>query len=298
MTYADYVLAVEAALDQAVPQTSQAYADGLAPARLAEAMRYSLLAGGKRLRPVLLLATVDALGGDREEAMPLACALEMIHTYSLIHDDLPGMDNDDLRRGRPTNHKVFGEGMAILAGDALLNGAHELMLLGALAHPAHLERHARAIAEISRRAGITGMIAGQTLDMLCEQQGGNADTLRYIHAHKTADLLTAPLTAAALLCGAQDTVITALDAFGRDLGLAFQIADDLLDVQGDAAQMGKATGMDAARGKLTWPSLLGIAEAKAEADRLTAAAHAALAPLGDRARMLHDIADSLTARKA
>ncbi len=297
MTYADYVAAVEAALDKAVPQTALTYADGQVPARLAEAMRYSLLAGGKRLRPVLLLAAVDALGGDRDEAMPLACALEMIHTYSLIHDDLPGMDNDDLRRGRPTNHKVFGEGMAILAGDALLNGAHEWMLQNALSHPAHLDRHLRAITEISRRAGTTGMIAGQTLDMLSEGQGGDADTLRYIHMHKTADLLTAPVTAAAMLCGAPDAIVAALEVFGQNLGLAFQIADDLLDVTGDAAQMGKATGMDVARGKLTWPSLLGLDAARAEADRLTADAHRALAPLGDRALALHDIADGLTARK-
>ncbi len=289
---------VEEALDALMPATAIRYEHGKAPGSLAEAMRYSLLAGGKRVRPLLLLRTVEMLDGDLQEAMPLACALEMIHTYSLIHDDLPGMDDDDLRRGRPTNHKVFGVGMAILAGDGLLNEAHELMLRNALRYPAHLERHVAAIEEISRRAGITGMIGGQSLDVLSEGQPGDEELLLYIHLHKTADLLSAPVVAGGLLCGADAAQLAALERYGRSVGLAFQIADDLLDLEGDAAALGKATGMDAQRGKLTWPSLLGVEAAHAKAGELHREAQSALANFADRAGELLAFADRLTSRKA
>ncbi len=290
--------AIETVLAERMPEPGDRYAHGAVPAPLAEAMRYSLLAGGKRIRPLLLLRTVEMLGGDLAEAMPAACALEMIHTYSLVHDDLPGMDDDDLRRGRPTNHKVFGIGMAILAGDGLLNAAYELLLQNALRYPARLARHLAASEEIARRAGVTGMIAGQCMDVLSESGAETSEPLlRYIHRHKTADLLTAPLVAGARLCGASEEEAEALERFGQCVGLAFQIVDDLLDVTGDAASLGKATGMDAERGKLTWPSLLGVEAARMEARRLTLAAREALKPFGERAASLSEIADRLTIRE-
>ncbi len=295
-TYAEKVQTIEAALDACVPQTGAPYEDNAIPARMAEAIRYSLLAGGKRLRPVLLLTVVEMLDGDQAEAMPLACALEMIHTYSLIHDDLPGMDDDDLRRGVPTNHRVFGVGMAILAGDGLLNLAHEHMLQNALRYPARLSAHVRAMAEISRRAGVTGMIAGQCMDILSEGQAGDAGLLRYIHTHKTADLITAAVLAGAQLCQASPMQCDALKQFGRSVGLAFQIADDLLDLHGDVALLGKHIGMDAQLGKLTWPSLLGESDARAEADRLLDDAKAALLPFGQRAEPLSQLAEQLVHR--
>ncbi|MDR3050647.1 MAG: polyprenyl synthetase family protein [Oscillospiraceae bacterium] len=298
MTYEGYVQAVEAALDQAIPLPPTVYEDGHIPEPLARAMRYSLLTGGKRLRPVLLLAAVDMLGGDGVEAMPLACALEMIHTYSLIHDDLPAMDDDDTRRGCATSHRAFGEAMAILAGDGLLNAAHELMLQNALRYPAHLARHVAAIAEISRRAGVTGMVAGQCMDVSSQGRGGDAALLRYIHLHKTADLLTAPLAAGALLCGAPGYQVDALSAFGQRLGLAFQISDDLLDVEGDPAAMGKAVGADARLRKLTWPGLHGVPAARAQAEALLNQALDILAPFGAPAAFLQNLAVSLASRRA
>lgn len=289
---------VETALRGAIPEEETRYAHGRPPARLAEAMRYSLLAGGKRLRPVLLLRTVEMLGGDLQEALATACALEMIHTYSLVHDDLPGMDDDDLRRGRPTNHKAFGVGMAILAGDGLLNAAFELMLRNALRYPARLERHVAACEEISRRAGIAGMIGGQCMDVLSEGTGGDEPLLSYIHRHKTADLLIAPVVAGGLLCGAEPSRISALEAYGRNVGLAFQIVDDLLDVEGDAGVMGKSTGADAARGKLTWPALLGVDASRQKARALQEEALAALQCFGPASNELQAMAKRLISREA
>jgi Geranylgeranyl pyrophosphate synthase len=229
---------------------------GEIPDSLAEAMRYSLEAGGKRLRPVMLLAACEMAGGDEETALPFACALEMIHTYSLIHDDLPAMDNDDLRRGKPTSHKVFGEALAILAGDGLLNAATELMARAAL-RMGDL-RGIRALEIITRHAGVTGMIAGQTKDVLSEGLPPREDLVTYIHTHKTADLLEAPVEAGLALAGADERLIRAGHAFGLHLGLAFQMTDDLLDVTGDAAVMGKNTGMDAGQDKMTWVALRGV----------------------------------------
>ena len=233
------------------------------PAGLLEAMEYSLLAGGKRLRPALLLMACDMAGGSVEDALPFACALEMIHTYSLIHDDLPAMDNDDLRRGRPTNHKAFGEDVAILAGDGLLSAAMELMLRAACAMDDL--RGARAAHAIARRAGVTGMVAGQFVDVTQEGTTPTEDTVSYIHAHKTADLLTAPMEAGLMLAGAPDEKVRAGTAYGYHLGMAFQMVDDLLDVVGDAAALGKNTGMDAALGKLTWVALRGVEETRRDA---------------------------------
>ena len=249
-TYEEYRAVVENAL---VPMLESL---GEIPERLMEAMRYSLEAGGKRLRPVMLLAACDMAGGDVNTALPFACALEMIHTYSLIHDDLPAMDNDDLRRGKPTNHKVFGEDMAILAGDGLLNAAAELMARSALRLAD--SRGIRALEIIMRHAGVTGMIAGQTKDVLSEGAKPEEELVAYIHSHKTADLLEAPMEAGFALAGADEKQIRAGYEFGYHLGLAFQMTDDLLDVTGDAALLGKNTGMDAELDKLTWVALRGV----------------------------------------
>ena len=256
-TYAEYLAMVEGALSQQLASL------GYIPEKLFEAMDYSLSAGGKRLRPVLLLAACETLGGSAEEALPFACALEMIHTYSLIHDDLPAMDNDDLRRGRPTNHKVFGEGMAILAGDGLLSAAMELMLRSAVRMGGM--RGVRAAEAIARRAGVTGMVAGQVMDVTGEGSTPTLEKVDYIHRHKTADLLTAPIEAGFILAGAEEAAIAAGCEYGVNLGLAFQIVDDLLDVEGDAAVLGKTPGKDAAEGKLTWVAVKGIEAARADA---------------------------------
>lgn len=258
-TYGEYQAMIEAALPDMLASL------GPMPELLREAMSYSLEAGGKRLRPVLLLAACDAAGGSVEEAMPFACALEMIHTYSLIHDDLPAMDNDDLRRGKPTNHKVFGEAMAILAGDGLLNAAGELMLRAAAGMPDL--RGTRAAEAILRRAGVTGMIAGQVMDVTGEGSEPTLDKVSYIHLHKTADLLTAPIEAGLLLAGATEQQVLAGIAYGQHLGLAFQMVDDVLDVRGEAAVLGKSVGKDAAQGKLTWVAVRGLDGAMEDARR-------------------------------
>ena len=248
-TYDEYRTGVERALGPMLESL------GDIPERLLEAMKYSLEAGGKRLRPVILLAACEMAGGDTGLALPFACAIEMIHTYSLIHDDLPAMDNDDLRRGKPTNHKVFGENLAILAGDGLLNAAAELMARAALRIAD--SRGIRAMEIIMRHAGVTGMIAGQTKDVLSEGETPNEALVSYIHSHKTADLLEAPMEAGLALAGADEALIRAGYAYGYHLGMAFQMTDDLLDVKGDAALMGKNTGMDSALNKMTWVALRG-----------------------------------------
>ncbi len=297
LTYEVYKQRIEQAMLGMIPEEPEVFRDGRVPQLLAEAMRYSLSAGGKRVRPVLLLATVEMLGGSVEEALPLASALEMIHTYSLIHDDLPGMDDDDLRRGRPTNHKVYGVGQAILAGDGLLNAAYEWMLANALRYPEHSLRHLRAIREIAVRAGVTGMIAGQCIDLMSENMEPDFERLRYIDRHKTADLLTAPLMAAAFLCAADDWQIRALETFGENVGVAFQIDDDLLDIEGDAVLLGKATGMDAKMGKMTWPAMAGVQEARRESAKLWDRARDAIAEFGPDGWFLREFAEVLSRRK-
>lgn len=300
MTLTEYAALVEAELPRLLPEGAEGVpAFGEIPALQARSMRYSLLAGGKRLRPSLLLAVVDMLGGDRGEAMPVACALEMIHTYSLIHDDLPAMDNDSLRRGRATNHVVFGEGQAILAGDGLLNQAYEVMLENALAHPEHLSRHVQAMNDVARMAGSAGMIAGQCLDLFCEREAvQNADMLQYIHLCKTACLLIAPLRAGAALCGyAPDSAeIVALTRYGTCLGLLFQAVDDLLDVLSDEKTLGKSIGKDASEGKLTYVTLYGLSGAREKAADLARQAKDALAPFGERADFFLTLTDTLLLR--
>lgn len=277
--------------DALVPQLRSL---GVIPERLLQAMAYSLEAGGKRLRPVLLLAACDMAGGSLEDALPFACALEMIHTYSLIHDDLPAMDNDDLRRGKPTNHKVYGEDVAILAGDGLLSAAMELMLRAAC-RMGDL-RGTRAAEAIIRRAGVTGMVAGQTIDVTEEGSEPTPEKVLYIHTHKTADLLTAPLEAGLILAGADDEHVRAGIEYGQHLGLAFQMVDDLLDVEGDAALLGKNTGVDAALGKLTWVALKGVDRTRRDAAEHIAAAVQALEKFDENLNFLKDLAQSTLQR--
>lgn len=296
--YGRYVGMIEETIEALLPQTEgMCPPDGMIPAHLCETMRYSLLAGGKRVRPVLLLAACEMLGGSLDEARVPAASLEMIHTYSLIHDDLPGMDDDDYRRGRLTNHKVYGVGAAILAGDGLLNYAYECLMNNALAYPKNLAGHVRAADVIARRAGVSGMIAGQSIDLLSEHMEPEAGRLLYIHAHKTADLLTAPLLAAGCIAGADEAQMEALSRFGACVGLAFQIDDDLLDVEGDAQEMGKQTGMDAQRGKLTWPALFGVARSRARSQELWSVAEEALESFGENAWFLRAFAEKLRNRK-
>lgn len=270
---------------------------GQVPQPLRSAMRYSLLLPGKRIRPVLLLMGYHLVREDWETAIPYACAMEMIHTYSLIHDDLPAMDDDAFRRGKPTNHRVYGEGMAILAGDGLLNMAYETMLSA----PVTRQRPKEAVAameEIARRAGARGMIAGQVLDVTLEGQPPRKDYVEYIHEHKTADLLTAPVVAGLTLAGAEERQLEAGRSFGRNLGLAFQITDDLLDLEGDVALLGKDVGMDAQRGKMTWPAVFGVEKARADAKVCIEKAIAALECFGGQAEGLRSIAKSILGRKS
>ena len=254
-SYEEYRKIINQALE------SQLRSIGTIPSRLLEAMLYSLMAGGKRLRPVMLLAACDMAGGSVESAVPFACSLEMIHTYSLIHDDLPGMDNDDLRRGHPTNHKVFGEGLAILAGDGLLNAAMELALVTSMKMNDFRGIHAAEI--LARHAGVTGMIAGQTLDILMEGSAPTEELVSYIHTHKTSDLIQAAVEAGMTLAGCGKEEVEKGRLYGYHLGIAFQIVDDLLDVVGDPEILGKNTGMD--KTKLTWVALRGIDGARSDA---------------------------------
>lgn len=287
---------IEAALAACLPQTDAA--DDGCPRTLAEAMRYSLLAPGKRLRPLLVLAASRACGGDLEAALPAACAVEMIHCYSLIHDDLPAMDDDDLRRGNPTSHKVFGEGLAILAGDALLTLAFET--LATRIRPATAA--AACCAELGRAAGACELVGGQADDLAEEGKvPGAPDTstrdamqslaaLEAIHRRKTGAMMLVSLKLGAIVAGADAGQLAALDEYGRRLGLTFQIMDDLLDVRGSEAAVGKRVGKDAARGKLTFPGLLGEEESIRRAQTLTTEAIAAVRSAGTDVEVLEDLA--------
>lgn len=263
------------------------------PPQLQEAMAYSLLAGGKRLRPSLVLIACEACGGEAERALPAACALEMIHTYSLIHDDLPAMDNDDWRRGRQTNHKVFGEALAILAGDGLLTLAFEIV-----ARDVQPPRVAAACcADLARAAGMVGMVGGQVADLEAEGEGvGSVEQLEAIHRRKTGALLASALTLGARIAEADDNTLDRMARYGQCLGLAFQITDDLLDVRGDLQTLGKSAGKDAAHGKLTYPSLLGEEASRVRAASLIAEACRWIAPLGERGRRLEALAQFVLER--
>jgi len=257
------------------------------PQSLHKAMRYSLFAGGKRVRPILVLAACEAVGGRVEDAINTACAFECIHTYSLIHDDLPALDNDDLRRGRPTCHKVYGEATAILAGDALLTVAFELIARTELADRGVL---LDAAFELARAAGSTGMIGGQMVDIESEGKEVTFPVLEYIHIHKTGELILASVRSGALIGRAGADELVALSTYGKAIGLAFQIADDILDVEGVSAEMGKPTGGDSAKGKVTYPALLGLDPARERARELASIAVGSLDGLGSKAEPLRAIA--------
>jgi geranylgeranyl diphosphate synthase, type II len=278
---------VEAALDAAVRPNY--------PQTIYDAMRYSLLAGGKRLRPILCLASCELIGGTIELAMPTACALEMIHTMSLIHDDLPAMDDDDYRRGKLTNHKVYGEDIAILAGDGLLAYAFEY--IATQTHGVSADRVLKAIANLAKAVGADGLVGGQVVDLESEGQEISVETLTYIHNHKTGTLLESCVVCGAILAGATDRELEKLSQFARNIGLAFQIIDDILDITATQAELGKTAGKDLQAQKATYPKLWGLEASKLEADRLVTEAKSILAEFGDRARPLAALADYITARK-
>lgn len=278
---------VEAALDRSV--------EVVYPEKIYEAMRYSLMAGGKRLRPILCVATCNLMGGTPEMAMPTACALEMIHTMSLIHDDLPAMDNDDYRRGKLTNHKVYGEDIAILAGDGLLAYAFEYIATQTQGVPA--ERVLKVVAKVARAVGAAGLVGGQVVDLECEGRSDVAiETLNFIHNHKTAALLEASVVSGAMLAGASETDLQRLSRYAQNIGLAFQIVDDVLDITATQEELGKTAGKDLQAQKATYPSFWGIEESRNQAQKLVDSAKAELATYGDLAAPLVALADFIVAR--
>jgi len=282
---------VDKALEEAVPQPA-----GLA-GELITSMNYSLFAGGKRLRPILCIAGAEAVGGSADTVLPIACALELIHTYSLIHDDLPAMDNDDFRRGKPTNHTVFGEAVALLAGDGLLTLAFNLMARQVAEHDVDKGHLLRVIELISQAAGFKGMVGGQTVDIAYEGKGPDPAVVEYIHRHKTGSLIAAAVTSGAILAGGTEEQQRAINRYGQQVGLAFQIADDVLNVEGDSALMGKGIGSDTARGKMTYPSVFGIAESKRTQEELVDSAVESLKGFDERADPLRGIARYIIKRK-
>ena len=266
------------------------------PPQIHEAMRYSVFAGGKRLRPILALLACEAVGGNPEDAMPAAAALEMIHTYSLIHDDLPAMDDDDYRRGRRTCHRVYGEAIAILAGDALLTHAFQLL---ADAGPTRLlpERRLRVIAEIAEAAGSCGMVGGQAMDILAEGHEIDHPTLLYLHTHKTGALIRASVRVGGIAGGAEEEQLEALTRYAERVGLAFQIVDDILDIEGATAEMGKTVGSDLRRKKATYPAVMGLEESRRQAVYVLGEAKEALRPLGEKGATLAALADFVGQRR-
>lgn len=259
-----------------------------------EAMRYSVFAGGKRLRPILMLSVCEMCGGDTEEVIPFACAMEMIHTYSLIHDDLPAMDNDALRRGMPTSHIKYGEAVAILAGDALLNRAFEVVSEYDGKYP---ERAIKAINMLAASSGTEGMIGGQVVDIESEGKEITLDELRYLHLGKTGAIIRSACTIGALLGGGNDDEIKAADEFAKNLGIAFQIQDDILDVEGTEEELGKPIGSDAEENKNTFVSLLGLEKSKELQKEYSDKAKNALNIFGEKAEFLRELTDYLTDRR-
>ncbi len=283
---------IDAALDKYLPKESEL------PHSLHKSMRYSVFAGGKRVRPILMLAACQAAGGDTEVAIPAACAMEMIHTYSLIHDDLPAMDDDDFRRGNPTNHKVFGEAIAILAGDGLLTEAFKLMSDPRFAASVPPAGRLAVINQIATCAGSYGMVGGQVVDMESEgRKDIDLPTVQYIHTHKTGALIKAAVVAGAILGGADEKKLAAITRYGEAAGLAFQIADDILDIEGTTEEIGKDAGSDEARGKATYPAVIGLAAAKQEAKAMMDEAFKALEIFGSEADPLREIAAYIVKRK-
>ena len=279
---------IDRALDRFLPK------ERTPPPTIHKAMRYSLFAGGKRLRPILCLAAAEGSNGKTAAALPLACAMECIHTYSLVHDDLPSMDNDDFRRGRATCHKVFGDGIAVLAGDALLTLAFEI---AARAEPTPRYSMAEILREIAVAAGSRKLIAGQVADLEAEGKRVSREQLRYIHENKTAAMITTSIRLGAMSANAHAKKLRALTRFGYSLGLAFQVIDDILDVTQTTEKLGKSAGKDVVAQKATYPGVIGLEESRAEARRLTKKAQAALTIFGREAEPLRELANYLLARE-
>lgn len=280
------VAVIDKALDELLPATAR-------PPLIFEAMRYSLFAGGKRLRPIMLMAAADAVGGGGAKFINAACGLEMIHTYSLIHDDLPAMDDDDFRRGKPTNHKVYGEGIAILAGDGLLTAAFETMLSQPGVEPAVL---VRVVGEVAAAAGAAGMVGGQVVDLQSEGKTIDSETLKFMHQAKTGALFKASIRAGAMLAGASEAQLDRLTEYAEQFGLAFQITDDILDVTGSQDKIGKPVGSDIKNDKVTYVSLYSLDGAQVMARQAVDAALAALSGFGDEAVVLRELVLYLISR--
>jgi len=261
------------------------------------AMNYSLFAGGKRIRPILCIAGAEAVGGSADDVLPVACAIELIHSYSLIHDDLPAMDNDDLRRGKPTNHKVFGEAVALLAGDGLLTLAFNLMAGYGVDKKVEKTALLRVIELISSAAGYKGMVGGQVVDISYEGKNPEPAVVEYIHTHKTGAMIAASVTAGTILAGGNKEEVKSINRYGQQIGLAFQIADDILNIEGDRRAMGKEIGSDKVRGKITYPSVFGITESKNIQKRLIDQAIESLNRFDKRAEPLRELARYIINRK-
>ena len=279
---------IDRALDRYLPK------ENTRPATIHKAMRYSLFAGGKRLRPILCLAAAESCGGKIERALPLACAMECIHTYSLVHDDLPSMDNDDFRRGRATCHKVFGDGIAVLAGDALLTIAFEIV---SSARSTRRYDMATLLREVAVAAGSQKLIAGQVADLEAEGKRTTRSELRYIHENKTSAMLATSVRLGAMSANADPKQLSAITRFGRALGLAFQVIDDILDVTQTTEKLGKSAGKDIAARKATYPAVIGLEKSRVEAKRLTRNAHHALSVFGAKGETLHALANYLLERE-
>ncbi|GIM31908.1 polyprenyl synthetase family protein [Paraclostridium bifermentans] len=261
-----------------------------------DSMNYSLKAGGKRLRPILTLEACKLVGGNEKDAYPFAVAIEMIHTYSLIHDDLPALDNDDLRRGRKTNHKVYGEAMAILAGDGLLNYAYEIMLRESLSK-GEPEKYLKAINEIAKASGIYGMIGGQVVDIESEGKSIDMEKLDFIHMNKTAAIIIGCMRAGAIIGGASEEELENVTKYAKNIGLSFQIVDDILDIVGDEAKLGKKVGSDIDNEKSTYPSLIGLEKSKETANKLIAEAKMSIDYINKDSKFLNNLADYIVDRE-
>jgi len=282
---------VEEALEGIFPGPEGPAAD------IISAMRYSLFAGGKRLRPILCMAGAEAVGGEAKDVLPVACAIELIHTYSLIHDDLPVMDDDDMRRGKPTSHKVFGEAVAVLAGDGLLTKAFHVMTGADFVNRVRPDALLAVIARIAQAAGYEGMVGGQVVDIQSEGKAVDPSIVEYIHTRKTAALISASVVSGAILVGAVEDQVKALASYGQNIGLAFQVSDDILDIEGDSRELGKNVGSDTRQEKVTYPAVHGLKRSKDIEKELVQQAIESLAPFDRRAEPLRQIAKYIIARK-
>lgn len=283
---------VDKALKKFMPEPSGLAGDVI------KAMNYTLFAGGKRIRPALCMAGSEAVGGSADDVVPVACAIELIHAYSLIHDDLPVMDNDDFRRGKPTNHKVFGEAVALLAGDGLLTLAFNLMARYGVEKKGEKKALLRVIDLISSAAGYKGMVGGQVVDITCEGRDPDPTVVEYIHTHKTGALIAASVTAGTILAGGSKEEAQSINRYGKQIGLAFQIGDDILNIEGDRNVIGKGIGSDKVMGKMTYPSVFGITESKNIQKKLIDHAIESLNRFDERAEPLRDLARYIIKRKA